>query len=73
MEARSVETLYPTNASIKNNGRIWKWIMNKLGLESIVDNDVDEILSDVFDSRTPYLPWHMLKSVDDTIFILDRR
>lgn len=47
--------------------------MNKLGLESIVDNDVDEILSDVFDSRTPYLPWHMLKSVDDTIFILDRR
>ncbi|XP_028804603.1 uncharacterized protein LOC114759567 [Neltuma alba] len=72
MEARSVETLYPTSASKKSSVRIWTWIMNKLGLESNVDTNVDET-SDVFDSKTPVLPWHILRSVDDTLFILDRR
>ncbi|KAK4263406.1 hypothetical protein QN277_028817 [Acacia crassicarpa] len=72
LEARSVHTLYPTSASNKSNGRIWSWIMNNLGLDSTVDSNVEET-SDVFDSKTPYLPWHMLKSVDDILFILDRR
>ncbi|XP_054794189.1 uncharacterized protein LOC129299746 [Prosopis cineraria] len=72
MQARSVETLYPISASCKSNVPIWTWIMNKLGLESNAENNVDET-SDVFGSKTPYLPWHLLKSVDDTLFILDRR
>lgn len=72
MEARLVETLYPASASNKNNVPIWTWIMNKLGLESSVGSNVDE-KSEVFDSKSLYLPWHLLKSVDNTLFILDRR
>lgn len=70
MEARLVETLYPAKASNKRG--IWAWIMDKLGLESSMGSSVDE-KAEVFDSNCLYLPWHLLKSVDDTFFILDRR
>ncbi|KAF7825724.1 Protein SUPPRESSOR OF QUENCHING 1, chloroplastic isoform A [Senna tora] len=71
METRLVETLYPTSASNKGNVRIWTWIMNKLGFESSVESNIEKD-SEVFDSNPLYFPWHLLKSVDDTLFILDR-
>ncbi|XP_027360430.1 LOW QUALITY PROTEIN: uncharacterized protein LOC113868757 [Abrus precatorius] len=70
--ARTVETLYPTTASNTGGIRIWNWIMSKLGLESSGETNVEE-KSEVFDSKSLCFPWHLLKSVDDTLYIIDRR
>lgn len=72
MEARTVETLYPTSNSNKGGIHIWNWIRSVLGLESSGKTNVEE-RSEVFDSKSLYFPWHLLKSVDDTLYILDRR
>ncbi|KAJ1427989.1 Six-bladed beta-propeller, TolB-like [Sesbania bispinosa] len=72
MEARIVETLYPTSTPKKGGVHIWNWIMNKLGLESSGETN-DEERSEVFDSKSLYFPWHLLKSVDDTLYIIDHR
>ncbi|WVZ16520.1 hypothetical protein V8G54_009502 [Vigna mungo] len=71
MGARTVETLYPTSTSDKGGIHIWNWIMTKLGLESSGQTDVEET-SEVFDSKSLYFPWHLLKSVDDTLYVIDR-
>ncbi|KAG5083247.1 hypothetical protein JHK84_053285 [Glycine max] len=71
MGARTVETLYPTSAPNKGGIQIWNWIMSKLGLESSGKTSVQE-RSEVFDSKL-YFPWHLLKSPDDTFYIMDRR
>ncbi|KAL2325068.1 hypothetical protein Fmac_024126 [Flemingia macrophylla] len=72
MGARTVETLCPTSTSNKGGIHIWNWIMSKLGLESRGKTDVEE-KSEVFDSKSLYFPWHLLKSVDDTLYVIDRR
>lgn len=72
MRARSVETFYPTSTLNNGGGRIWNWIMGKLGLESSVET-IEEEKSEVFDSKGLYFPWHLLKSDDDTLYIIDRR
>jgi len=72
MGARTVDTLYPTSTSNKGGIHIWNWIMTKLGLESSGKTN-DEKTSEVFDSKSLYFPWHLLKSVDDTLYIIDRR
>ncbi|KAG2380897.1 uncharacterized protein HKW66_Vig0202700 [Vigna angularis] len=71
MGARTVDTLYPTSTSNKGGIHIWNWIMTKLGLESSGKTNVVET-SEVFDSKSLHFPWHLLKSVDDTLFIIDR-
>ncbi|XP_057414825.1 uncharacterized protein LOC130709473 isoform X2 [Lotus japonicus] len=71
MGARTVETLFPASVTSKGGG-VWNWIMNKLGLESSEETNVEE-RSEVFDSKSLYFPWHLLKSVDDTLYIIDRR
>lgn len=72
MGARIVETLYPTSTINKGGVRIWDWIMSKLGLESSEETIVEE-KSEVCDSKSLYFPWHLLKSVDGTLYIIDRR
>ncbi|CAJ1949407.1 unnamed protein product [Sphenostylis stenocarpa] len=72
MEARTVETLYPTSTTNKGVIHIWNWIMTKLGLESSGKTSVEERY-DLFDSKSLYFPWHLLKSVDGTLYIIDRR
>ncbi|KAK7395821.1 hypothetical protein VNO78_16392 [Psophocarpus tetragonolobus] len=73
MGARTVKTLYPTKTSNKGGTYIWNWIMSKLGLESSGTTDVEE-RAEVFDSKSLYFPWHLLKSVDDNnLYIIDRR
>lgn len=67
-----METLYPTSASKKGGIHIWNWIKNKLGLESSEESK-DAETSEVFDSKSLYFPWHLLKSVDDTLYIIDHR
>ncbi|TKY68598.1 NHL repeat-containing protein 2 [Spatholobus suberectus] len=71
MGARTVATLYPTSPSNKGGTHIWNWVMNKLGLESSGKTNVEE-RSEVFDSKSLYFPWHLLKSVDHTLYIIDR-
>nr|XP_007134043.1 hypothetical protein PHAVU_010G014600g [Phaseolus vulgaris]ESW06037.1 hypothetical protein PHAVU_010G014600g [Phaseolus vulgaris] len=72
MGARTVDTLYPTSTSNKGGIHIWNWIMTKLGVESSGKTNVEKT-SEVFDSKSLYFPWHLLKSVDDTLYIIDRR
>ncbi|KAK7316612.1 hypothetical protein RJT34_00204 [Clitoria ternatea] len=72
MRARIVETLYPTSAS-KGGIRIWNWIMDKLGLESYIGETNVEERPEAFDPKSLYYPWHLLKSVDDILYIIDRR
>lgn len=72
MQLRIVETLYPTSPINKGGFHIWNWIISKLGFESSVETIVEE-RSEVFDSKSLYFPWHLLKSVDDTFYIIDRR
>ena len=74
MGARLVETLLPTSASSKRSVSLWTWIKDKLGLESNRGSNVDEgEIPEIFDSESLYFPWHLLKSADDTLFIMDRR
>jgi hypothetical protein len=43
-----------------------------LGLESHVET-IEEEKPEVLDSKSLYFPWHLLKSDDDTLYIIDRR
>ncbi|KAE9611094.1 hypothetical protein Lal_00016217 [Lupinus albus] len=72
MGARQVETLYPTRVSSKGGFSIWNWVTNKLGLESSEDTSIEED-SEVFDPKSLYFPWHLLKSADNTLHVIDRR
>ncbi|KAK2411614.1 haloacid dehalogenase hydrolase family protein [Trifolium repens] len=72
MGARIVETLYPISTVNGGSGRIRNWIRSKLGLESSVET-IEEEKPEVFDSKSLYFPWHLLKSDDDTLYIIDRR
>ncbi|GAU40382.1 hypothetical protein TSUD_265260 [Trifolium subterraneum] len=72
MGARLVETLYPISTVNNGGGRIWNWIRSKLGLESHVET-IEEEKPEVLDSKSLYFPWHLLKSDDDTLYIIDRR
>jgi hypothetical protein len=72
MGARIVETLYPISTVNGGSGRIRNWIRSKLGLESSVET-IEEEKPEVFDSKSLYFPWHLLKPDDDTLYIIDRR
>ncbi|QHO34909.1 hypothetical protein HN51_028423 [Arachis hypogaea] len=67
---RLVETLYPATASSKRF-HLWNWIRNKLGLENSEETNAEETY-EVLDSESLYFPWYLLKSVDDTFYIIDR-
>ncbi|OIW01028.1 hypothetical protein TanjilG_14211 [Lupinus angustifolius] len=72
MGLRQVETLYPTRASNKGRFSLWNWVTDKLGLGSSEETN-DEEASQVFDPKSLYFPWHLLKSADNTLHIIDRR
>ncbi|KDP26399.1 hypothetical protein JCGZ_17557 [Jatropha curcas] len=67
MERRVLETLYPTCSVSKKDSSIWTWIMNKMGFSSNIDSNSKE-----FDSQLRVFPWHLLKSADDSFFIINR-
>ncbi|WJX43228.1 hypothetical protein P8452_30362 [Trifolium repens] len=71
MGTRLVETLYPIS-TVNNGGGIWNWIRSMLGLESHVETTEEE-KPEVLDSKSLYFPWHLLKSDDDRLYIIDRR
>jgi hypothetical protein len=71
MGTRLVETLYPIS-TVNNGGGIWNWIRSMLGLYSHVET-IEEEKPEVLDSKSLYFPWHLLKSDDDALYIIDRR
>ncbi|XP_065874457.1 uncharacterized protein [Euphorbia lathyris] len=62
---RVLETLYPT-CSIRKNESMWTWILDKMGFAS---NDTK---SKEIDYQMLAIPWHLMKSADDDLLILNR-
>ncbi|KAK9206381.1 hypothetical protein WN943_016656 [Citrus x changshan-huyou] len=67
MGRRILETVYPTSGISKKNNSLWAWIMKKLGFER--DNDTK---SEEFDPQPLMFPWHLMKSEDDNLLIINR-
>lgn len=66
MERRVVETIYPTNTVKKTS--LWSWILDKFGKKQDTETKSDELHHDTF-----LFPWHLMKSTNDDIFVLNRR
>ncbi|KAL7246942.1 hypothetical protein ACSBR2_001953 [Camellia fascicularis] len=67
MERRVVETLYPTCNANKKNDSLLSWIMDKL----LKKRDVDR-KSESLDSKSFLFPWHLIKALDNDLFIFNR-
>ncbi|ONK63850.1 uncharacterized protein A4U43_C07F19580 [Asparagus officinalis] len=65
MERRMLETVFPV--SVSRTTGIWSWILDKLGLARKVDD-----ISDEFNLDSLSLPWHLLKSGENDLIILNR-
>ncbi|CAL9007024.1 unnamed protein product [Prunus brigantina] len=68
MGRRVLETLCPVGDTNKKSNRFWTWIMLGLGLRSNADTRSEE-----FDLQSLMFPWHLIKSIDDRLFIINRR
>ncbi|KAI3449881.1 hypothetical protein Pfo_006546 [Paulownia fortunei] len=67
IERRVVETVFPvTDGSKKNNG-LWKWILDKIWTKRNI-----KLKSEEFNSESFLFPWHILKSTNNDIFILNQ-
>ncbi|KAI8012820.1 hypothetical protein LOK49_LG05G01753 [Camellia lanceoleosa] len=67
MERRVVETIYPTCNANKKNDSLLSWIMDKL----LMKRDVDR-KSESLDSKSFLFPWHLIKALDNDLFIFNR-
>ncbi|KAL3850056.1 hypothetical protein ACJIZ3_011938 [Penstemon smallii] len=67
MEKRVVETVFPPTDSCKKNKGLWKWIVDKIWTERDIKLKSEEFNSDSF-----LFPWHLLKSPNDGLFVLNR-
>uniref|UniRef100_A0A2C9V104 Uncharacterized protein n=1 Tax=Manihot esculenta TaxID=3983 RepID=A0A2C9V104_MANES len=67
MKRRVLDTLYPI-CSVNKSSSIWTWIANKIGFATEIDSKSKE-----FNSQLLAFPWHLLKSVDDSFLIINRR
>uniref|UniRef100_A0A5B7C0G5 NHL repeat-containing protein 2 n=1 Tax=Davidia involucrata TaxID=16924 RepID=A0A5B7C0G5_DAVIN len=66
MERRVLETLHPTCNTSKKNDSFWSWIRDKLWMKRDVATKSDEFSSESF-----LFPWHLIKSLDNNLFILN--
>lgn len=67
MGKRVVETIYPTNSG-KGQIGLWTWVLDKLGFKSDIGLETIE-----FDSESLLFPWHIMKSEENNLLIMDRR
>ncbi|KAK1420599.1 hypothetical protein QVD17_22318 [Tagetes erecta] len=67
MDSRSVETFYPKPSSYKTKSGMLSWIMDKLWSTKDFSSISEEVYSDL-----PFHPWHLLKSLENDLFILSR-
>ncbi|CAN4092291.1 unnamed protein product [Withania somnifera] len=66
MGRRVVETLYPRSKTNKKSG-IWSWILGKLWPRNDLDAESEELNPDAL-----LFPWHLLKSPNGDLFVLNR-
>ena len=64
---RVLETLHAASIYKDRNG-FWTWILDKLGFRRDAGMKPVE-----FDSESLLFPWHLLKSVDDELLIMNKR
>ncbi|XP_021767493.1 uncharacterized protein LOC110731886 [Chenopodium quinoa] len=64
---RVLETLYPICNDDKAKSGLWSWILDKLGLRRDAG-----MMSVDFDSESLLFPWHLLKSSDDDLLIMNK-
>ncbi|PWA79453.1 NHL domain-containing protein [Artemisia annua] len=67
MESRTVETFYPKPIVHETKSGPFSWIMDKLWSKRDVPSDSEEV-----DSKLLFYPWHLLKSVENELFVLNR-
>ncbi|XP_022159642.1 uncharacterized protein LOC111025991 isoform X2 [Momordica charantia] len=67
LDKRVVETLYPENYSSKKSTQLWSWIMDKFGLGSNAERELED-----FNPQSLMFPWHIIRYVDDRLLILNR-
>ncbi|KAL6515454.1 hypothetical protein OROHE_018488 [Orobanche hederae] len=67
MERRVVETVFPAMNGSKRNIGLWKWILDKMWTKKNMNSKPEE-----FNSESFLFPWHLLRSSDDDIFILNQ-
>ncbi|KAL2557053.1 NHL domain-containing protein [Forsythia ovata] len=66
MERRIVETIYPPSDANKKNNGLWRWILDKIWTKRDVDSKSE------FPSESFLFPWHLMRSSDNNLFVLNR-
>nr|XP_043621653.1 uncharacterized protein LOC122593323 [Erigeron canadensis] len=67
MESRTLETLYPKPNHHKTEGSTWSRIINKIWSTGPDPSNSEEV-----DSKISFYPWHLLKSLDSDLFVINR-
>lgn len=72
MGRRVVETFCPACKTEKKS--FWTWIMEKLGLRSNIDKPEEFDAKPVeFDTQSLMFPWHLMRSAEDSLLVINRR
>ncbi|XP_068323767.1 uncharacterized protein [Pyrus communis] len=67
MESRVLETIYPVGDTTKKSNQFWTWITTKLGLKHNAHTRTEG-----FDLQSLMYPWHLMKSIDDSLVVMNR-
>ncbi|GJT00728.1 NHL repeat-containing protein [Tanacetum coccineum] len=67
MESRTVETFYPKPIVHETRSGPFSWIMDKFWSKRDVPSNSEEV-----DSKLLFYPWHLLKSLENDLFVLNR-
>ncbi|XP_024966617.1 uncharacterized protein LOC112506647 isoform X5 [Cynara cardunculus var. scolymus] len=66
MESRTVETFYPKLNDDRTKSSPWSWIIDKLWSTKAPSNSAE------VDPKLLFYPWHLLKSLENDLLILNR-
>ncbi|XP_047967576.1 uncharacterized protein LOC125211714 isoform X1 [Salvia hispanica] len=66
MEARVVETVFPVSGGSQKKG-LWEWIVDKIWSKRSI-----KMKSEEYDPASLLFPWHLLKSSENDIFVLNQ-
>ncbi|PON60790.1 Six-bladed beta-propeller [Trema orientale] len=64
---RVLETLSPASNANKKSYQFWTWIKDKLRLRSNANTEPE-----AHDTETLVFPWHLIKSADDNLLVINR-
>ncbi|KAL0459309.1 UNVERIFIED_CONTAM: hypothetical protein Slati_0558100 [Sesamum latifolium] len=67
MGRRIVETVFPVTDGSKKNKGLWKWILDKIWMKRNIKAKSEEFNSDSF-----LFPWHILRSSNNDVFVLNQ-